>query len=199
MPPRTRILLEGNLLVSLLPNPMTLFKGVVVEVVVESVRDELAHEFERLDQTEGMPVSKYSARFTQLSSDRRRMEAVVEIFARNNGLRDRRVVISSQCWCGIRAQLLCAAESGHIRRDCPVVVTQPSSSHASTPAGLASSQAPSAPVRQLGCSSSRGSVVAQKSGRGLVVEFRHRKGEVRLGFLTRLVRMLRHPMQWLQV
>nr|XP_027186773.1 uncharacterized protein LOC101514449 [Cicer arietinum] len=33
----------------------------------ESVRDGLAHEFERLEQTEGMTVSEYSARFTQLS------------------------------------------------------------------------------------------------------------------------------------
>ncbi|KAJ1413973.1 Retrotransposon gag domain [Sesbania bispinosa] len=33
----------------------------------ESVRDELAHEFERLEQTEGLPVLEYSARFTQLS------------------------------------------------------------------------------------------------------------------------------------
>ncbi|KAJ1417269.1 Zinc finger, CCHC-type [Sesbania bispinosa] len=57
-------------------------------------------------------------------------------------------------------------QAGHIRRDCPVVVTQPSSSHASAPAALASSQAPSAPVRQLGGSSGRGSGVAQQSGRG---------------------------------
>nr|XP_027192356.1 uncharacterized protein LOC105851108 [Cicer arietinum] len=33
----------------------------------ESVRDGLAHEFERLEQTESMTVSEYSARFTQLS------------------------------------------------------------------------------------------------------------------------------------
>ncbi|CAJ2633780.1 unnamed protein product [Trifolium pratense] len=33
----------------------------------ESVRDSLAHEFERFEQTEGMSVSEYSARFTQLS------------------------------------------------------------------------------------------------------------------------------------
>nr|XP_027186082.1 uncharacterized protein LOC105852844 [Cicer arietinum] len=33
----------------------------------EGVRDGLAHEFERLEQTEGMTVSEYSAHFTQLS------------------------------------------------------------------------------------------------------------------------------------
>ncbi|KAJ1408712.1 Retrotransposon gag domain [Sesbania bispinosa] len=33
----------------------------------ESVRDGLAHEFERLEQTEGMSVSEYTARFTRLS------------------------------------------------------------------------------------------------------------------------------------
>ncbi|KAJ1391322.1 Retrotransposon gag domain [Sesbania bispinosa] len=33
----------------------------------ESVREGLAHEFERLEQTEGMSVSEYNARFTQLS------------------------------------------------------------------------------------------------------------------------------------
>jgi hypothetical protein len=33
----------------------------------ESVRDQLAHEFEIFEQTEGMSVSEYSARFTQLS------------------------------------------------------------------------------------------------------------------------------------
>ncbi|XP_027186782.1 uncharacterized protein [Cicer arietinum] len=33
----------------------------------ESVRDGLAHEFERLEQTESMTVSEYSARFTRLS------------------------------------------------------------------------------------------------------------------------------------
>ncbi|KAJ1428109.1 Zinc finger, CCHC-type [Sesbania bispinosa] len=47
-------------------------------------------------------------------------------------------------------------QAGHIRRDCPVAVTQPSSSHASAPAALASSQAPSAPIRQLGGSSGIG-------------------------------------------
>ncbi|KAJ1416417.1 Aspartic peptidase domain superfamily [Sesbania bispinosa] len=52
----------------------------------ESVRDGLAHEFERLEQTEGMPVS-------DLSSDKRRKEAVAKILARNSGLRDHRVVI----------------------------------------------------------------------------------------------------------
>ncbi|KAJ1389741.1 Zinc finger, CCHC-type [Sesbania bispinosa] len=57
-------------------------------------------------------------------------------------------------------------QAGHIRRDCPAAMTQPSSSHASAPEPLASSQAPSAPVSQLGAFSGRGSGVAQQSGRG---------------------------------
>ncbi|KAJ1431298.1 Zinc finger, CCHC-type [Sesbania bispinosa] len=52
-------------------------------------------------------------------------------------------------------------QAGHIRTDCPVAMTQPSSSHASASAAIASSQAPSAPVRQFGGSSGRGSGVAQ--------------------------------------
>ncbi|XP_073225614.1 uncharacterized protein [Cicer arietinum] len=39
----------------------------MARILPESVRDGLAHEFERLEQTEGMTVSEYSARFTQLS------------------------------------------------------------------------------------------------------------------------------------
>ncbi|KAJ1384308.1 Retroviral aspartyl protease [Sesbania bispinosa] len=54
---------------------------------------------------------------------------------------------------------------GHIMRDCPVAMTQPSYSHASTPTTLASSQAPSAPVRQFESLSGLGSVMAQQSGR----------------------------------
>ncbi|KAJ1440945.1 Aspartic peptidase domain superfamily [Sesbania bispinosa] len=57
-------------------------------------------------------------------------------------------------------------QTGHIRRDCPVAMTHPSSSHASAPTALASSQAHSALVRQFGGSSCRGSGVAQQSGRG---------------------------------
>ncbi|KAJ1408005.1 hypothetical protein SESBI_23858 [Sesbania bispinosa] len=75
------------------------------------------------------------------------------------------------------------SQTGHIRRDCPVAVTQPSSSHASTLAALTSSQAPSAPVRQLRGSSARGSGVAQQSGRGSGGRGQHKQGEVRLGFL----------------
>ncbi|KAJ1410736.1 Retrotransposon gag domain, partial [Sesbania bispinosa] len=166
----------------------------------ESVRDGLAHEFERLEQTEGMSVSEYSARFTQLSrhapypiteeilsSGRRRKEAVAEILPRNNGLRDCRVVIPVLVWdqCPIircnreryhRGLVLVGSLLAHRRvvdqikgnlhgppfhndileRDCPVVVTRPSSSHASAPAALASFQDPSAPVRQFGGSSGRG-------------------------------------------
>ncbi|KAJ1379408.1 Retroviral aspartyl protease [Sesbania bispinosa] len=67
---------------------------------------------------------------------------------------------------GSSGQSFGTAQSRHIRRDCPVAETQPSSSHASAPAALASSQAPSAPVRLLGGSSGRDSGVAQQSGRG---------------------------------
>ncbi|KAJ1388284.1 hypothetical protein SESBI_39257 [Sesbania bispinosa] len=63
------------------------------------------------------------------------------------------------CFGGSRVCIQCG-QTDHIRRDIPVAVTQPSSSHASAPAALASSQAPSAPVRQFGGSSSRGSGVA---------------------------------------
>ncbi|KAJ1379079.1 Zinc finger, CCHC-type [Sesbania bispinosa] len=44
-------------------------------------------------------------------------------------------------------------QTNHIRRDCPVAVTQPSSSHALAPAAFASSQTPSTPVKQFGGSS----------------------------------------------
>ncbi|KAJ1431582.1 Retrotransposon gag domain [Sesbania bispinosa] len=40
----------------------------MVRFLPESVRDGLAHEFERLEQTERMSVSEYSAHFTQLST-----------------------------------------------------------------------------------------------------------------------------------
>ncbi|KAJ1386715.1 Zinc finger, CCHC-type [Sesbania bispinosa] len=244
----------------------------------ESVRDGLAHEFERLEKTEGMSVSEYSARFTQLSRHapypiteemhvKRFIRGLREYIFRsvvgsncsaftevlslalqfkqrqkekgNSGrdshkkqrvegsqsshpsvgvgsvpgyqvqqravsqrggssgksfgtVRSRRSdqgkssrtifpqrhfgVTSTPCpACGRHHTRTCFGDSrvcyqcdqtGHIRRDCPVAVTQPSSSHASAPATLASSQAPSAPVRQFRGSSSRGSRVAQQSGRG---------------------------------
>ncbi|KAJ1424598.1 Retrotransposon gag domain [Sesbania bispinosa] len=156
----------------------------------ESVRDGLTHEFERLEQTEGMSVSEYSAHFTQLSrhvtypiteeiyvkrfvrglsNDRRRNEALVEILARNNGLRDRKVVTPVLVWdlCPIiRCSRVVSQRGGHIRRDCPVAVMQPSSSYALAPPTSASSQAPFTPVKQFGGSSGQGSRVAQRSGRG---------------------------------
>ncbi|XP_073226982.1 uncharacterized protein [Cicer arietinum] len=55
---------------------------------------------------------------------------------------------------------------GHIRRDCPVDTTHPSSSYASTPTALASSQTHSASVLQGGNSYVRGSGTFQQRGRG---------------------------------
>ncbi|KAJ1379702.1 Zinc finger, CCHC-type [Sesbania bispinosa] len=198
----------------------------------ESVRDGLAHEFERLEQTEEeMRVKRFVRGLRDLSSDKMRKGTVAEILARNSGLRDRRIVIPVLVWdrcpvircnreqyhrgvvssgksfgtaqsrrsdqgkssrttfpqrhfgvtstpcptCGRHHTGTCFGDSGvcyqcgqtgHIRRDCLVAVTQPSSSHASAPTALASSQDPSAPVRQLGGSSGRGSGVAKQSGRG---------------------------------
>ncbi|KAJ1434268.1 Zinc finger, CCHC-type [Sesbania bispinosa] len=217
----------------------------------ESVRDGLAHEFEQLDQTEGMSVSEYNARFTQLSRhapypiieemrvkrfirglreyifrsvvgsnystfaevlsltlqleqrqkekggsgrDSRKKQRVegsqsshpsvgvgsvpgyqvqqravsqrggssgqslgtVQSHRSDQGRSSRTTfpqrhfgVTSTPCpTCGRLHTGVCFGDSGvcyqcgqigHIRRDCPVAVTQPSSSHASTPAALASS------------------------------------------------------------
>ncbi|XP_073225678.1 uncharacterized protein [Cicer arietinum] len=55
---------------------------------------------------------------------------------------------------------------GHIRRDCPVDTTHPSSSYASTPTTLASPHTHSAYVRQSGNSYVRGSGIFQQRGRG---------------------------------
>ncbi|XP_073222466.1 uncharacterized protein [Cicer arietinum] len=55
---------------------------------------------------------------------------------------------------------------GHIRRDCPIDTTHPSSSYASTPTTLASSQTHSAFVRKSGNSYVRGSGTFQQRGRG---------------------------------
>ncbi|KAJ1438716.1 Zinc finger, CCHC-type [Sesbania bispinosa] len=97
-------------------------------------------------------------------------------FSRTNFSQRHFGVTSAPCpTCGRHHTGVCFGDSrvcyqcgqpGHIRRDCPVAVTHPSSSHASAPAALASSQAPSAPVRQLGDSFGRGSGVAQQRGRG---------------------------------
>ncbi|KAJ1376828.1 Zinc finger, CCHC-type [Sesbania bispinosa] len=84
-----------------------------------------------------------------LSNDRRRKKAVVRILARNSGLRDQRVVTQVLVWdpCPVIRVCYQCVQTGHIMRDCPVVVTQPSSSHASASAALASSLAPSALIR----------------------------------------------------
>ncbi|KAJ1415804.1 Retrotransposon gag domain [Sesbania bispinosa] len=140
----------------------------------ESVRDGLAHEFERLVQTKGMPVSEYIARFTQLSrhapypiteemrvkSNKRRKEAVAKILAKKKQRVEGSQSSHPSVGVGSVLGYQCGQES-HIRMDCQVAVTQPSSSHASAPAALASSQAPSAPVRQFGGSSGRGSGMAK--------------------------------------
>ncbi|KAJ1386007.1 Zinc finger, CCHC-type [Sesbania bispinosa] len=202
----------------------------------ESVRDRLAHEFEQLDQTEGMLVSEHSARFTQLSrhapypiTEEMRVKRFIRGLRKYNfrsvvgsnystfaevlsltlqleqrqkenrgsgkDSRKKQRVEGSQSshpsvgvgsvpgyqvqqrarhfgvtstpypTCGRLHIEACfgdtgvcyqCGQAGHIRRDCLVAVTQPSSSHASAPATLASSQAPSAPVRQFGGSSGRG-------------------------------------------
>ncbi|CAJ2645621.1 unnamed protein product [Trifolium pratense] len=55
---------------------------------------------------------------------------------------------------------------GHIRRNCPVAMTQPSSSHASAPAALAPTQVHSTPMQKMGNSSVQGSRTSQHEGRG---------------------------------
>ncbi|KAJ1391321.1 Retrotransposon gag domain [Sesbania bispinosa] len=62
-----------------------------------SVREGLAHEFERLEQTEGLTVLLFAEVLSlalQLEQRQKEKEAVAEILARNRGLRDRRVGIS---------------------------------------------------------------------------------------------------------
>ncbi|XP_057416627.1 uncharacterized protein LOC130711144 [Lotus japonicus] len=242
----------------------------------ESVRDGLVHEFERLEQTEGMTVSEYSARFTQLSRHvpypltedmrvKRFIRGLREYLYRsvvgsncstftealslalqieqrqkekNSGTRDSRKkqrleasqssqpshgsgyggkprsvvpgsvssgrssgsvqshrsrsggpsrpsfsqrhgdVRSIPCpTCGRFHSGACLGDSracyqcgqtGHIRRDCPLTVAHPSSSHASAPGGaaLASSHTSATSVRPSGSASGRGSGVSQQGGRG---------------------------------
>ncbi|KAJ1375207.1 Aspartic peptidase domain superfamily [Sesbania bispinosa] len=157
----------------------------------ESVRDELAHEFEQLEQTEGMLLITEGMRVKRFVRGLREyiFRSVVgsncstfaEVLSLALQLKQRQKEKGGNGWDSHKKQRVEGSQSshpsvgvayvpgyqaGHIRKDCPAAVTQPSSSHASTPTALASSQALSALVRQLGCSSGRGSVVAQKSGRG---------------------------------
>ncbi|KAJ1441966.1 Zinc finger, CCHC-type [Sesbania bispinosa] len=176
--------------------------------LLESVRDGLAHEFERLEQTEEeMRVKRFIrglreyifrsvvgsncstfAEVHQRAVSQRGGSSGQSFGTTQSRRSDQRKsswttfpqrhfgVTSTPCpTCGRLHTGACFGDSrvcyqcgqaGHIMRDCPVVVMQPSSSHASAPTTLASSQAPSAPVRQLGGSSSRGSGVAQQNGRG---------------------------------
>ncbi|KAJ1415228.1 Retrotransposon gag domain [Sesbania bispinosa] len=151
----------------------------------ESVRDGLAHEFERLEQTEEEMRVKRFIRWLREYIFRSVVGSNCSTFAevlslalqleqrqkeKGNSGRDsrkkQRVEGSQSSHPSVGVGAVPGYQAGHIRRDCLVVVTQPSSSHASAPTTLASSQAPSAPVRQLGGSSGRGSGVAQQSGRG---------------------------------
>ncbi|CAJ2662228.1 unnamed protein product, partial [Trifolium pratense] len=228
----------------------------------ESVRDSLAHEFEQFEQTEGMSVSEYSARFTQLSRHARYTvteETHIKKFIR--GLREYlfRSVVGSKCSTfaevlsltlqieqrqkdkggnkqdsrkkqrvegsyshysssgggsmyghqvqqrpgsqrgGFSGQSYHTVQSrrsdhkastgstfpqkhssgttgnffqdgkecfhcgqiGHIRRNCPVAMTQPSSSHASAPAALTPTQVHSTPMQKMGNSSVQGSRTSQ--------------------------------------
>ncbi|KAJ1390149.1 Retrotransposon gag domain [Sesbania bispinosa] len=88
----------------------------IASFLLDNVRDGLAHEFERLEQTKSMSLSEYSARLTQHSKhdpypiteemhvkrfvrgDIRRKEVVVGILARNKGLRDHSVVTPVLVW-----------------------------------------------------------------------------------------------------
>ncbi|KAK2429677.1 hypothetical protein QL285_028096 [Trifolium repens] len=141
----------------------------------ESVKDGLAHEFERLEQTEGMSVSEYSARFTQLSRHAPyhiTEEMRIKKFIR--GLRE--YLFRSVC-----------GQEGHIKKNCPVVMPQPSSSHASAPTALAASQVPSAPMRQTGNSSVQGAGASQHEGRrsGGKGQMQGGRGQARVFALTR--------------
>ncbi|KAJ1405132.1 Zinc finger, CCHC-type [Sesbania bispinosa] len=125
----------------------------------ESVRDGLAHEFERLEQTEAQSRRSDQGRSSRTSFPQRHF-GVTSIPCPTCGR-----LHTGACFGDGRVCYQCV-QAGHIRRDCPAAVTQPSSNHASAPTTLASSQAPSAPVRLFGGSSGRAYGVAQQSGRG---------------------------------
>ena len=72
---------------------------------------------------------------------------------------------SGTCFNDVRECFQCG-QKGHIKKNFLVPTTQPSSSHASAPAALASSHTPAAPVRQGGNSFVRGSGASQHGGRG---------------------------------
>lgn len=261
------------------PLAWTEFSGLfMARFLPESVRDGLAHEFELLEQIEGMSVSDYSARFTRLSryapypiteemrvkrfirglreylfrsvvgskcstfaevlslalqieqrqkdkggskQDSRKKQRVEESFSNysNRGggsmygyqrqqreitqkggsseqtsgtVQSRRLDLGASTQstfpqrqsgstatscsvCGkfhsggcFKDDKVCyqCGQVGHLKRNCPIVTSQPSFSRASGPAALVSSQTPSAPIRQTGSSFARGSVASQHGGRG---------------------------------
>ncbi|KAJ1387021.1 Retrotransposon gag domain [Sesbania bispinosa] len=155
--------------------------------LLESVRDGLAHGFERLEQIEGMSVSEYSARFTQLSRHAPYLitkEMCVKRFVR--GLREYifRSVVGSNCSTFAEVQQRAVSQRGgssgqsfgiaqsrrsNQGRSSRITFPQRHFGVTFTPCptyGRLHTEAPFAPVRQLGGSSGRGSGVAQQSGRG---------------------------------
>ncbi|KAK2359032.1 hypothetical protein QL285_096159 [Trifolium repens] len=143
----------------------------------ESVKDGLAHEFERLEQTEGMSVSEYSARFTQLSRHAPyhiTEEMRIKKFIR--GLREYlfRSVVGSHC--STFAEVLSLALQIEQRQK-----------DKGAPTALASSQVPSAPTRQMGNSSVQGAGTSQHEGRrsGGRGQMQAGRGQARVFALTR--------------
>ncbi|KAJ1441942.1 Retroviral aspartyl protease [Sesbania bispinosa] len=114
-----------------------------------------------------------------------------EILARNSGLRDRRVVTPVLVWD------LCPVIRSDQRKSSRTTFPQRHFGVTSTPcptcgklhigACFGDSRVPSAPVRQLGGSSGRGSRVAQQSGRGSAGrgQAQARRGQARVFAMTR--------------